>query len=359
MRITIADVFQQLAAEGLAPAGAVERARDALRAGVAEEMPWYLRTMVALGAWAATGFLLGFFFAIAGLRSSIMRIVLGVLLVALAVWARRTTRAEFLRQAAVAASLAGQGLVLSGVGEQLRDMKSVALVSLVMAVVMLRVMPDWVHRFLVSLFGAGAVIVFFADMKGSYMLDVGAIVLISAAAYVWRFRLRERRADVAEMLEPVAYALVVALFALLLTSLATHGAFFFRELGATRRAPAVGPLTTTAFTLALAALAWSVLEEHGTPLNSPIAFAALLGVIALGAGALSSPGIVASAAVLTLAFDRRDPVLLGMAVVFVIVFGAAYYYNLDLTLLQKSGVLAGSGLLLLAIRSRVVPRGAA
>jgi uncharacterized membrane protein len=82
-----------------------------------------------------------------------------------------------------------------------------------------------------------------------------------------------------------------------------------------------------------------------------------MGALALGASASSSPGIVAGAAVLILAFDRRNPVLVGMAVVFLLVFGAAYYYNLDLTLLEKSGVLVGSGLLLLAIRSRLVPRG--
>jgi uncharacterized membrane protein len=42
-------------------------------------------------------------------------------------------------------------------------------------------------------------------------------------------------------------------------------------------------------------------------------------------------------------------------VVFLLVFGSAYYYSLNLTLLEKSGVLAGSGVLLLAIRQRIAP----
>lgn len=68
---------------------------------------------------------------------------------------------------------------------------------------------------------------------------------------------------------------------------------------------------------------------------------------------MSTPGIIAGAAVLTLAFDRRDTVLLGMAVVFLLCFGSVYYFSLHLTLLEKSGVLAGSGALLLAIRHRL------
>jgi uncharacterized membrane protein len=53
-----------------------------------------------------------------------------------------------------------------------------------------------------------------------------------------------------------------------------------------------------------------------------------------------------------LAFDRRDRVLLAAAAIFLVAFGAFYYYSLHLTLLEKSGVLIGSGVLLLALRSR-------
>ena len=54
-------------------------------------------------------------------------------------------------------------------------------------------------------------------------------------------------------------------------------------------------------------------------------------------------------------FDRRNRVLLGLAIVFLLVFGSMYYYSLHLTLLEKSAVLAGSGALLLAIRQRIAP----
>ena len=46
---------------------------------------------------------------------------------------------------------------------------------------------------------------------------------------------------------------------------------------------------------------------------------------------------------LALGFDRRARALIGLSTVFFLTFGAAYYYGLNLTLLQKSGILAASG----------------
>ena len=105
--------------------------------------------------------------------------------------------------------------------------------------------------------------------------------------------------------------------------------------------------------LALLALVWLIIDEQGGAAGSPSSVAALLGVVALGATTLTSPGIIAGAGVLTLAFDRRDKVLLGMAIAYLLVFGTVFYYSLHLTLLEKSGVLAGSGVLLLALRQRL------
>ena len=49
-------------------------------------------------------------------------------------------------------------------------------------------------------------------------------------------------------------------------------------------------------------------------------------------------------------------VLLGMAVVFILVFGVGYYYDLQLSLLAKSLTLLGSGLVLLGLRLFILRR---
>ncbi len=61
----------------------------------------------------------------------------------------------------------------------------------------------------------------------------------------------------------------------------------------------------------------------------------------------SSPGIIASLAAFTLALHRRSLVLFGCACLFLVGFTVSFYYSLSLTLLAKSGILVGSGLILL------------
>lgn len=352
MRLKISDVLAYLKAEGHAPAGADDAVRAALAAELDAEMPWHVRTAVGVGAWLATAFLLGSVFAIAGLRDDQARAIVGVLLIATAVAVRRQSSAEFLQQAAVATSLAGQALVIFGIAELLDSAVVAGITGTVLSIALLWLMPDRVHRFLSALIGSGSAIAAAVATEVPAAPEVTTLALVACTAYVWRVGIRDRDAAIAEMLEPVGYGLVVALFGVLLVDMATSMETF---RGVTRelRTEMLGPATTIGITLAFMALVWKIMDEHGTSHGSGQSFAALVGVAALGAGALSSPGIVAGSAALVLAFDRRDRVLLGLAVIFLLVFGSAYYYSLGLTLLEKSGVLVGSGLLLIAIRQRI------
>ena len=70
----------------------------------------------------------------------------------------------------------------------------------------------------------------------------------------------------------------------------------------------------------------------------------------------TDPGVIGAAGVLALAFHRRNEVMLGLAVAFLIGFGVLYYYDLSLSLLAKSGALVGSGLVLLGLRLFILRR---
>lgn len=354
MRLSISDVLTYLKTEGLAPPGVDDAVRPALENEMSDDMPWHVRAAVGVGAWIATAFLLGAVFAIAELEEPMARALVGGLLVAAAVVVRRRARAEFLRQAAVASCLAGQALIIAGVGQQLDSVLAASVTCLLLSVALLWFMPDRVHRFLSALIGAGSLAVAAVAAELPWALEIATLVLVACAAYVWRVGIRDRDAGVAEMLEPAGYGLVVALFGVLLfDTAASMEPLRWATDDFTRQR--FSPITTIGITLALMTLVWKIIDEHGASHSSARSFAALAGVAALGAGALSSPGIVAGAAALVLAFDRRNKVLLGLAVIFLLVFGSAYYYRLDLTLLEKSAVLVGSGLLLIAIRQRIAP----
>ena len=73
----------------------------------------------------------------------------------------------------------------------------------------------------------------------------------------------------------------------------------------------------------------------------------LAGVGVLAVTAHNSPGILGALLVLGLGYQRRDRLLSGLAVLFLAVFLSAYYYHLELTLLEKSAALAASGAVLL------------
>jgi hypothetical protein len=355
MRLSVADVFGQLRAEGLAGAGVEEAAAPALDADRRDELPWFVRTAVGVGAWLATGFLLGGLFAISGLRGEVAQIIVGSLLIVAAVWTRRQAGSEFVRQAAVATSFAGQGLLIAGFAELTDSATYTGLILAALSAGLIWLMPDPVHRFLGTLVGVTAAAVSAHDTRMPYTMELVTLAVVAVAAYLWRGDLRARTDRHATIMGPVAYGLVIALFGLLV-----YGAFSSLDpvrwvAGSAAQRNIPGQLTTAGITIALLALVWKILGEHGADRSSPQSFAALAGVAALGASTLSSPGIIAGTAVLLLAFDRRNRVLLGLAIVFLLVFGSVYYYSLHLTLLEKSGVLAGSGALLIAIRQRIAP----
>jgi uncharacterized membrane protein len=53
---------------------------------------------------------------------------------------------------------------------------------------------------------------------------------------------------------------------------------------------------------------------------------------------------------MALGAHRRNALLFGLASLFLVFFGSHFYYTLSMSLLAKSGVLLGSGLLMLALR---------
>ena len=60
--------------------------------------------------------------------------------------------------------------------------------------------------------------------------------------------------------------------------------------------------------------------------------------------------ILAAVIALLLGYWRANTLLMGLATVFLLFFLGAYYYNLDITLLNKSYILMGTGAVLLVVR---------
>jgi uncharacterized protein DUF4401 len=371
MRLTIADVFAQLVAEGLAPPESIEKARAALEGAEDTSPPWFARVIAGFGAWVGTGFLIGFLVITKIVDEEMSALVVGAILVVAAVYLRRNADAEeeFKRQLAFAGSLAGQVLVIVGTVGETKSAALGGLVALVMSVVLIPLVPDQAHRFMSGLIGTIAAFAAMADLHLAWTLgdmgslgtlvvrgsDLAALAIVAIAAYVWRIGIRERSREVAEMLEPVGYGMIAGMFAVLLFSAIFAVADdLVRGPRSTRvNAWHLGPLTTVGIAAALIALELAILSKQRAKPRLEAIVVTIGATMLLGVLTLSTPGIMAAITVLTLGFDRRNRILIGLAIVFLVKFASVYYYSLRMTLLEKSIVLVASGLLLLATRAYV------
>jgi hypothetical protein len=371
MRLTIADVFNQLVAEGFAPPESMEKARATLRDAEDASPPWFARVIAGFGAWVATGFLIGFLSELNIIDQDTSAIIVGAILVAAAVYLRRNAGAEeeFKRQLAFAGSLAGQVLVIVGIMGETRPAALAGLVALAMSVVLITLVPDQAHRFMSGLIGTIAAFAAMADLHLAWTLgrvgpfgtivvrgsDLAALAIIAATAYVWRIGIRQRSWGLAEMIEPVGYGIIAGMFAVLLfSSIFAVADDLVRGARSTRvNAWHLGPLTTVGITAALVALELAIFSEQRVKPRVEAIGVAVGATVLLGLLTLSTPGVLAAITVLTLGFDRRNSILIGLAVVFLVKFVSFHYYSLQMTLLEKSIVLAASGLLLLAARAYI------
>lgn len=335
-----------------ADAGAArDRARAALETLEAGGVPWYLRLLTGIGAWAGGGFMLSF---ITGIVAAIlgtnnfegMAIILGAMIMTGAVMLRRGVTGDgvgpqFFRQLALVACFCGQMLFIGGTGATTESTEAAAVAALIASAILIALYPDRVQRFCSTVIAAGSLFVLIRKMP--YCADVMALAMVGAVLYLGRVASREGTDDRAEIVEPVMYGLAIALFALLIvsTALLMFGAseFSIKET----RPFLIGAPTAYGFVLALLWLTASIFGEHGEQPTSQEALLSFASIIAIGWITQTTPAITATMLMLVLGFDRRARALIALSAVFFLMFGAAYYYGLHLTLLQKSGILAASG----------------
>ncbi|ATB42462.1 hypothetical protein CYFUS_007940 [Cystobacter fuscus] len=316
--------------------------------------PWFVNVLSGLGAWVASLFLVIFLalFLLDGNKTG--AIVVGLLITAGAVVLRRASAHVFVTQLALSAGLAGQGFFLMGVDRLSRSEAVLALAALVLQLVLLVVYPDTLQRFLSTLFAGLSLLYLLRTLAPAVVADV-ALVGLTALAHVLllqqgRF---QSRARIAPLVTPTAFGLITTLFWVLL--MRTWFQDFYRYLFDREGGVPAGVLT-----LGLAAVtlysAWRVMEETQAGPGGAAGVTAFAALALTALLTLNTPGVIAALGVLMLGFHRRNTVLLGLAVLFILVFGVSYYYDLKMTLLAKSLALLGSGLLMLGLRLFIARR---
>lgn len=332
---TLTQVLRQVGIEGLLDPESVSRLATLGHEGERDAAPWFVRVLVGIGAWIAAAFLVLFLFALDLIDEDSAAVVTGAVLLALSFWMRRSTRSDFLHQLGLALWLVGQLLTLFGVGSLTDSVAAAAAASLLLQGATLLLFPDVVARFLATTFAVASVAALLVEADIPFSLDLALLAAALPAGYLWWRRPAALASPYAEAVGPVGYGLVVSAFLLLLT---TFGDPFERG--------GVGLVAGSGLTAGVLAIALALMSPR--PL-----IAVLGGILILGAATVSAPGVMAGVGALLLAFRGGDRVLMGLAWVFLAVFLTGYYYDLEITLLEKSGLLAASGAVLLALREIV------
>ncbi|HEX5748762.1 MAG TPA: DUF4401 domain-containing protein [Archangium sp.] len=338
------------------PTSLHEPARAALTSSTeaTASMPWFVRILTGFGAWLASWFLIAFIaMGVLGAGEEVGAIVLGLILTGGAVFVRHAGSNVFLTQLALSTGLAGQGLFIGGVGAA-SDEKGAALATVAIQAVLLFIYPDLIQRFLSTFFGSLALLYLLRITAPAVLADVTLVGITVLAHLLFLKQARLQSGRWSALVTPAAFGLVTTL----LSSLVMRSWFheLYRELF--RKGAVELPAGVLTLGLAVVTLysAWRVLEETDSEPGGPAGVTAFASLALTALLTLHTPGVIAALGVLLLGFHRRNVVLLGMAVVFILVFGVGYYYDLQFSLLAKSLALLGSGLVLLGLRLFILRR---
>jgi len=324
----------------------------------ASSSPWPVRAMLGIAGWLGALFLLGFAGATFAIlfRKAEAAIPAGLICCGAAFAAfRGSPRSDFVGQFGFAISLAGQGLILFGLGNAMGDQAAAAMFLLMAVVeaVLVVALPNYIHRVFTTWVAVLCVSVASVKLGLPGLASTGAAC---GAAFFWLSPVR--MASRSDLWEPVGIGLALGL-------VQVEGAVLvgdelwrvvFRAYTATPFWVArLGPAMVG---VVLAYTVWTLLARSGVSPQSRAGGLVLAAAAVLAIGGLGAPGVAAAVLILVLGFANGNRVLMGLGLLALAAYLSHFYYQLHLTLLVKSMVLAATGTALLAIRwsvGRFVP----
>ena len=310
--------------------------------------PWYVRTMVGFGAWLASFFVIGFFTGVFAGMGSVGFIVIGLMLVAGAVSLRRVFTSDFMVQCALAGSLAGQAMAAFGLIDAMewREIEVFCWAVIVMSTVLFVIFPDRIHRVVSVLLATGSLLVFI------YAKELNALVPVVGPALAVAFvALHEHEGSLVErghgaLLRPLQNGLMLGAFGCLLLSTV----YLLPELGSYfdfYPRPWISTILLGALFLYVGYRVWPPLVTKSQQYGLVLVYGLMSIVIA---AAWLAPGLLLALIVVMIGAASGNRSTTGAGVAFLVVFVAAYFYGIEITMLEKAGTLVASGIAILLAR---------
>jgi hypothetical protein len=319
--------------------------------GQDDESPWYVRVMLGVAGWIGAMFLLGFVGTGLSLvlKSASAAFAVGAVLCAAAiVLYRLKPKGDFINQFAFAVSLAGQGLIGFGLGQLMSPRTEIfALPIVVLEAALFALIPNFLHRVWSTMAGAYA-LVLVLSMSGLGFVAHGLILAVLAWTWLNEFRSPIR--------SPAIRAFGYGLSLYVVFELIAQGwkMWAFAMISTRGQMPFSADVRTWIAAALIGAVAvwvvWRLMARQGVAASSPGGRAVLAGALLIAAVSLKAPGIGTGVVILLLGYANGNRILAGLGILGLLVYWSHYYYLLQITLLEKSMVLACAGIALLAVR---------
>jgi hypothetical protein len=315
------------------------------------ELPLYVHALVGVGAFIAGAFFVGFLAAadLINFNSEAGLIAWGLVFISFAILMLTAASggddnaimSSFLTQASFCLMATGKVLFAMGFALLFKPNEGwgATLALLMLTAATYHIFPMSMDRFLSSF--AAFVSIFFnlvSEHSASGALQIAINAFFVAQLGLAAFLMTSGR--VRKEYLPIGYAAIGALctVAVFFAMRSEVGRYGYRQ----DFSPAIINIALTAALIALIGWAAGGMEKlKSEPLSVASAGAVCLGII-------SAPGILLSAGLMLLGYAQHDRVLLILGGLLLPAFLSLYYYNLDLTLMAKSGILVASGAVLLA-----------
>ena len=347
MSVTMAQVLEQLVAEGLLDDAGRDTAVDRLERQAVQQ-PWYIRAMVGFGAWLASLLLIGFVGSFALMAEAGYAFV-GIVFIGAAIFARRRYDNDFMVQAALAVSLAGQALLSWGFVQTIGGDEPEAYCTfvIVMSSVLFFAMPDRIHRVIMVLLAAACTTALLYFLHLNDVVPVLGPMLAAALVVLHLEQGMLIEEGYGSLLRPLLVGLMLAAFGLLLISTIYVLPELTRGETEIYPRPWVSTLILGALLLWVAGRTLSTIDSVSGSRSAVVIYALLLLVVA---GCHAAPGILLALIVVLLGAASGDRNFVGAGIGFLAIFLAAYFYGIEVTMLTKSITLVATGSVLLLAR---------
>lgn len=336
--LTIRELLANLNGQGMVDDMDVERIANSLgELKQASKDPIYIRILSGFGAWFAALFLIGFLALSHLLDDSVATVIWGVMSLAAAIIVARKYNSTFLNQLCLALAFSGNILVLVGIGiESGENAMSVVLIThAVVCAVVYPLYASSTYRFLapVGLATLATVWIFVEEVFVLSHFLIGAEAILVGIMFL--------RPRLPRMLTPLAFSAAIMLPATILCMNILQANIWSAKFDE--------PLWPSSTLLAVGLIyLYFHLSNDVKRLGEPWLILAIVSTILLGV--FTTPGILVAIGLLTLGYAIGDRILIGLSYVFGPLFLFYYYYSLSIDLAHKSWIIAGSGVLLLAVR---------